>query len=106
MAHFAQLNADNVVTTVIVVANQEILIDGVESETKGVEFCQSLFGNATNWVQTSYNANFRFHFAGIGMSYEKELDAFIPIKCHEEAVLNQSSCTWTCGNEEHNVNLS
>jgi len=70
MAHFAELNENNVVTQVIVVNNDELLDNGVESEAKGVAFCQSLLGG--NWVQTSYNANFRGKYAGIGDTYDGE----------------------------------
>jgi hypothetical protein len=76
MAHFAELNENNVVTRVIVVHNNELLDNGVESEAKGIAFCKSLFGG--EWVQTSYNSNFRENFAGIGYTYDQELDAFIP----------------------------
>ena len=76
MAHFAQLNENNVVTQVIVVANEELLIDGVENESKGIEFCKSLLGQNTQWVQTSYNGNFRKNYAGIGMSYDPIADHF------------------------------
>ena len=65
MAHFAQLDETNIVTQVIVVHNNELLDNGVESEAKGVAFCQSLFGGT--WVQTSYNGNIRKNFAGIGI---------------------------------------
>lgn len=70
MAHFAQLDENNVVTQVIVVANEELLLDGVENETKGIVFCKSLLGEDTRWVQTSYNSTFRKNYAGIGMSYD------------------------------------
>ena len=76
MAHFAQLNENNVVTQVIVVANEELLLDGVENETKGIVFCKSLLGEDTRWVQTSYNASFRKNYAGIGMSYDPVADHF------------------------------
>jgi len=76
MAHFAQLDNNNVVTQVIVVANEELLLDGVESEAKGVTFCKSLFGEATNWKQTSYNGNFRKNYAGIGYTYDPANDWF------------------------------
>jgi hypothetical protein len=70
MAHFAELNENNVVTQVIVVHNNELLDNGVESEAKGIAFCQSLFGGT--WVQTSYNANFRGKYAGIKDIYDGE----------------------------------
>ena len=74
MAHFAKLDENNIVIQVIVVANEELLDNGVESETKGVAFCQSLLGGT--WVQTSYNNNMRRTFAGIGMIYDPEVDEF------------------------------
>ena len=68
MAHFAEIDENNIVKQVIVVNNNELLDNGVESETKGIEFCQSLFGGT--WVQTSYNGNFRGPFAGIGYLWD------------------------------------
>ena len=76
MAHFAQLDDNNVVTQVIVVANEELLLDGVESEDKGVIFCKSLFGEDTKWKQTSYNGNIRKNYAGIGYTYDATNDYF------------------------------
>ena len=65
MAHFAELDENNIVTRVIVVHNNELLDGETESEAKGVGFCSTLFGH-TNWVQTSYNNNIRKQFAGTG----------------------------------------
>lgn len=76
MAHFAQLDNNNTVTQVIVVANDELILDGVESEVKGILFCKSLFGNDTKWVQTSYNGNIRKNYAGIGYTYDASNDYF------------------------------
>jgi hypothetical protein len=76
MAHFAQLDDNNIVTQVIVVANDELLLDGVESEVKGILFCKSLFGEDTKWKQTSYNGNFRKNYAGIGYTYDAANDYF------------------------------
>ncbi len=75
MAHFAQLDDNNMVTQVIVVANNELLDNGVESEAKGIVFCQSLFGG--NWKQTSYNNNIRKQYAGIGFTYDTNADVFV-----------------------------
>jgi len=66
MAHFAQIT-DGLVTTVIVVHNNELLVDGVENEQKGKDFCHNLFGG--EWVQTSYNNNFRGVYAGVGYTW-------------------------------------
>lgn len=88
MAHFAQLDDNNVVTQVIVVANEELLFEGVENETQGVIFCRSLFGNDTKWVQTSYNGNIRKNYAGIGYRYDEALDAFIAPQPYPSWVLD------------------
>lgn len=93
MAHFAQLDDNNIVTQVIVVNNNELLDEnGHESEAKGIAFCQSLFGG--NWKQTSYNGNFRKHYAGIGYIYDSARDAFISAKPFASWVLNEETCTW------------
>jgi hypothetical protein len=84
MAHFAQLDENNVVVQVIVIHNNELVVEKqtvvnengsvsvtvVESEEKGMDFCKSLYGADTNWVQTSYNGSFRGKYAGIGDTYE------------------------------------
>jgi len=88
MAHFAQLDDSNVVTQVIVVANEELILDGVESETKGVIFCKSLFGEDTKWVQTSYNGNIRKNYAGIGYTYDPIADHFFAPQPYPSWVLN------------------
>ena len=75
MAHYAKVE-DGVVTQVIVVANDELLLDGVENETKGIMFCKSLLGDDTRWVQTSYNGNIRKNYAGIGYTYDPVADHF------------------------------
>jgi hypothetical protein len=89
MAHFAQLDENNVVTQVIVIANEELMEDGVESEAKGIAFCQSLFGG--NWKQTSYNGNVRKNYAGIGYTYQADIDAFVPLKPFASWVLNDKA---------------
>jgi len=77
MAHFAELDENNIVTKVIVVHNNELKgANGVEYENKGIEFCNSLFCH-TNWVQTSYNGNMRKQFAGIGFTYDDVNDVFV-----------------------------
>lgn len=92
MAHFAQLDVNNVVTQVIVVHNNELLDNGIESEAKGIAFCQSLFGGT--WKQTSYNGNIRKNFAGIGYTYDIGRDAFIPPKPYNSWILDESTCQW------------
>ena len=93
MAHFAQLDDNNVVTQVIVVSNNELLdASGQEREEMGIGFCQRLFGG--NWKQTSYNHNFRKRYAGIGYSYNAELDAFVPPNPYASWVLNNEDANW------------
>lgn len=93
MAHFAKLDENNVVITVVAVNNSELLVDGVESEAKGVEFLTSLFGDS-NWKQTSYNATFRKNAAGIGYTYDPDRDAFISPKPSDSYVLDEQTCQW------------
>ena len=70
MAHFAKLDANNLVTQVIVVANEDTAdSSNVETESIGVAFCQKLMGASTTWKQTSYNGYFRGNYAGIGYTY-------------------------------------
>ncbi|NBX51588.1 hypothetical protein EBT25_17065 [bacterium] len=79
MAHFARLDENNIVTSVIVVDNKDTAdASGVEKEHIGAAFCERLLGG--NWKQTSYNGNFRKHYAGIGYTYDSVLDAFVPPK--------------------------
>lgn len=93
MAHFAQLNENNIVTQVIVVHNNELLDENnVEQESKGQQFCTNLLGG--NWVQTSYNATFRKNYAGIGFTYDSVRNAFIPPKPYPSWLLNEDTCQW------------
>ena len=95
MANFAQLDGAYTVTEVIVVNNETINnLPFPESEPVGVAFCQSLFGADTIWKQTSYNANFRKNYAGIGYSYDPVLDAFIPPQPYPSWLLNTITCRW------------
>jgi len=90
MAHFAQLNEENLVTQVIVVANQDTADqDGVENEAIGIAFCTNLLGG--RWVQTSYNAKIRKNYAGIGYKYDADLDAFVPPQPYASWTLNDDA---------------
>jgi hypothetical protein len=93
MAHFAKLNEQNIVMQVIVVANEELLDNGIESEEKGIAFCQSLFGG--NWIQTSYNRKIRKNYAGIGYTYDSQRDAFIAPQPYSSWTLVEETCQWT-----------
>jgi len=95
MAHFAQLDENNIVLQVIVVGNQDILNENnEESEELGIQFCQNLLGVETQWVQTSYNNNFRKNYAGQGYSYDADRDAFIPPQPYPSWTLNEERCDW------------
>lgn len=78
MAHFAELDSNNVVLRVVVIANKDTAdANGVEKEHIGQAHCEKLFGG--RWVQTSYNGNFRGCYAGIGMKYDDVSDSFISV---------------------------
>ena len=92
MAHFARLE-NNQVVQVVVVANQELLDNGVESEAKGIAFLQSLFPG-TVWVQTSYNGNFRKKYAAVGDVYDAVRNAFIGPSPFPSWALDENTCLW------------
>ena len=94
MAHFAELDANNVVLRVIVVGNKDTSdANGVEKEYIGAAFCERLFGGT--WKQTSYNGNIRKNYAGIGYTYDSGRDAFIPPKPFASWVLVEDTCQWS-----------
>ena len=93
MAHFAQLDENNVVTQVIVAGNQDTSdASGVEKEYIGAAFCEKLFGGT--WKQTSYNGNIRKNYAGIGYTYNADIDAFVPPKPFASWILNTNTAQW------------
>jgi hypothetical protein len=98
MAHFAQLDQNNVVTEVIVVNNATIdNLPFPESEPVGVAFCQSLYGVETVWAQTSYNATFRYNYAGNGYIFYPDATpdgAFSPPQPYPSWILNTSTYQW------------
>ena len=91
MAHFAQLDENNTVLEVIVVNNDVIIDDnGVEQEQLGIDFLKSLYGEDTNWVQTSYNNNFRKQHAGIDCTYDPTNEVFIKPKPYPSWILDDN----------------
>lgn len=95
MAHFAQLNENNIVINVIVIHNNELLDEnGNESEAKGIQFCKDHYGQDTVWVQTSYNGNIRKNYAGLNYTYDIGLDAFIPPRPFPSWILNDKTYSW------------
>ena len=94
MAHFAQIDGNNIVQQVIVVSNDDCLdSDGSQSKL-GIPFCKNLLGADTNWVRTSYNNNIRFRYAGIGMKYDSTNDVFYEQQPYPSWVLNTSTWVW------------
>jgi hypothetical protein len=79
MAHFVQMYGND--CGQVIVVNNEVLenLPFPESEPIGIAFCKSLFGEDTEWLQTSYNSNFRGRYAKIGSIYNPELDEFDPV---------------------------
>ena len=97
MAHFAQIDSNNVVTQVIVVSNDDTSdSNGVEVESIGVAFCQKLLGAETNWKQTSYNNNIRGNYAGIGYTYMTNV-ATLGVGSTDIFIRQQPYPSWTLG---------
>lgn len=96
MAHFAELDANNIVLRIIVVDNMMLKDEqGNEQEQIGIDFLKSLFGQETIWVQTSYNGNFRKNYAGIEYTYDQTRDAFIAPKPEGEGwIIDEETCVW------------
>ena len=96
MAHFAEINEENIVTRVLVVDNSE--------EDNGQVFLAETLGLGGTWLKTSYNTQggvhsnggtpFRKNYAGIGYTYDSGRDAFIPPKPYASWVLNEDKCLW------------
>ena len=90
MAHFAQLDSNNVVIQVIVVDNKDTAdAYGTEKEHIGAAFCERVLGGT--WKQTSYNGNKRKNYAGIGYTYREDIDAFVPPQPYASWVLNANA---------------
>ena len=90
MAHWAELDENNIVTQVVVTDN---------ADPNGDEGYQWLIENlGGTWIQTSYNGSIRKNYAGIGYSYDESRDAFIPPMPSEPATLDEETCTWILDN--------
>lgn len=86
MAHFAEIDENNVVIRVVVTDNND------PAKDEGYSWLVNNLGGT--WVKTSYNANIRKNFAGIGFTYNKKLNAFIAPKPFVSWVLNKETCKW------------
>ena len=92
MAHFAKIE-DGVVTQVIVVDNKYCAdASGVEKEYIGAAFCERLLGGT--WKQTSYNGSIRKNYAGLGYTYNADIDAFVPPQPFASWLLNETTAQW------------
>jgi hypothetical protein len=86
MAHWAEIDQNNVVLRVVV---------GDNNDPNGDEGYKWLLDNlGGTWVKTSYNATIRKNFAGVDFTYSEDLDAFIPPKLYPSWVLDQATCQW------------
>jgi len=86
VAHWAELDENNIVIRVLV---------GDNNDPAGDEGYSWLLNNlGGTWVKTSYNSTIRKNFAAIGYTYNSELDAFVPIKPYASWQLNQNTCRW------------
>jgi hypothetical protein len=88
MAHYAFLDENNIVTEVIVGTDETELIEGKDPETWYGEFRGQVCR------RTSYNGNIRKNYAGIGFTYDADLDAFIPPKPFDSWLLNEETANW------------
>lgn len=93
MAHFARLTDDNIVELVVVISNEDILDNGVESEALGVDVARRVVGPG-RYLQTSYNGNMRRRFAGIGFTYDEAHDAFVGPSPFPSWVLDEATLDW------------
>ena len=89
MAHYAFLDDNNVVIEVITGRNENEVVDGISD-------WEEYYGNfrGQRCVRTSYNANIRKNFAGIGYTYDEARDAFIAPKPYPSWALDEETCTW------------
>lgn len=86
MAHFAEIDENGIVVRVLVVPDAE--------EHRGQDFLASDLGLGGTWVQTSYNGNIRKNYAGIGMAYDANRDAFIAPQPYPSWTLDEETCQW------------
>lgn len=96
MAHFAEIDSNNTVTRVVVVANQDLLAPGSikEDPELGLLKLRKWFGDDTRWVQTSYNGNFHKNYAGVGMIWDEARKAFRETQPYPSWTLDEQTCKW------------
>jgi len=97
MAKFAEIDENNVIIQIIVVAEEDCLDENENhSEAVGEAFCQNLFNSSNLWKQTSYPNNINKSGAGVGYFYDAELDVFIPPQPYPSWTLNSKIYQWEC----------
>jgi hypothetical protein len=84
MAHFARIGDDEIVREVIVISDDNCPDPAPDNEQQGQAFIANVLGLAGEWKQTSYNGNFRGTYAGVGYTYDPDLDEFVPPPVTEE----------------------
>ncbi len=87
MSHFAEIDPNG--GTVL-----RVLVVPDEQEHRGQDFLANDLGLGGVWVQTSYNANIRYNYAGIGYTYDATRDAFISPKPYGSWLLDEETCQW------------
>jgi len=92
MSHWAEIDQKNIVIRVLVGDNN--------TKDEGKAFMNSLGGT---WIKTSYNGTIRKNFAGVGYTYNADLDAFIAPQCHPVAILDKDTCRWVCNDPSHKL---
>ena len=103
MAHFAELDDNNIVQRVIVVSNKNTSDEnGVENENIGVAFCKTLYGSDTTWKQCSYTMKIRRAFPSAGMLYNETHDVFHYVSPFPSWTLT-SSAIWEAPNDEPSI---
>ena len=90
MAHYAKVDRNNIVIKVLVI-DEETINSGY-------------FGDPLSWIQTSYNTHggqhslggtpLRKNYAGVGYTYDKDRDAFIPPQLYPSWLLDEDTCQW------------
>ena len=100
MAHFAKLDSNNIVTQVVVVDDKDTKdSNGNEVESIGIAFCQRIIPDGSDWKQTSYNANFRGNYAGIGFTYMTNVET-LGVASTDIFVCQQPHASWGMGKTE------
>ena len=80
MAHFAELDSNNIVIQVVVISNDDVDANGGDYSSQAETFVSNLIPHSENgvaWKQTSYNSNQRKQYAGIGYTYDATKNKFI-----------------------------